>query len=362
MKILFLSGNLTDGGAQRVISVASSYLADKGHDVTLLLYARNEKEYPLSENVKVVSLASAPDEYKKISEIKRIFMTRELIKKASPDVAIGFLEGGYGLFVSAFGMRFKKISSIRSNPRLLWTVKGLRATIDKMWFRFSDAIVVQTESQIALMKKSLRKKCVVIANPISDAALDRVKKSHEYDVCNNIVMAGRLATQKNYPLAIEAMRKVVDKYPSVTLSIYGEGFLRENLRKLIEENGLEDNVFLKGWSDNVPDTYAKSDLYVMSSNYEGMPNALMEAMAMGLPSISTDCETGPSDIITDGVNGFLVPVNDADSLSDRIIRIIEMTPEERKTMGEKAHNTIEEKFLSSKILSQWEDLFEGLLK
>ena len=83
---------------------------------------------------------------------------------------------------------------------------------------------------------------------------------------------------------------------------------------------------------------------------------------MGLPCVSTDCETGPSDIITDGENGFLVPVNDASAIADRIIKIIEMSPKERSIMGAKAHQTIEDKFLSSKILKKWEELFEGLIK
>ncbi len=362
MKILFISGNLTDGGAQRVISVASSYLADKGHDVTLLLYTRNEKEYPLSDKVKVISLAPSPEEYKKISEVKRIILTRKMIKKVSPQVAIGFLEGGYGLFISSFGMKFKKVASARINPRFIMEKKGLRASINRAWFKSADSIVLQTESQLDFMPDNMKSRCVVIANPISDEALKRVKGETEYENCKNIVMAGRLATQKDYPVMISAMKKVVAKHLDVTLSIFGKGPLEDNLQSMIDESGLSDNIFLKGWTNNTIDEYSKSDMYVMSSYFEGMPNALMEAMAMGLPCVSTDCETGPSDIITDGENGFLVPIKDADTLSDRIIRIIEMSPDKRRMMGENAHNTIKEKFLSSKILSQWEDLFEGLLK
>lgn len=362
MKILFMSGNLTDGGAQRVISVASSHLADKGHDITLLLYTRNEKEYPLSDKVKVISLASSPEEYKKISEIKRILLTRKMIKKVSPELAIGFLEGGYGLFISSIGMKFKKIASIRNLPSFVFEQKGIRSVINRMWFNSADAIVAQTKSQQELMPEKMKHKCSVISNPISDAALKRLKSPDEYSVCKNIVMAGRLAVQKNYPFVINAMKMVVQKYPSAVLSIYGKGPLEETLRGMIEENHLSDNIMLKGWTNNTLDEYSKSDMYVMSSSFEGMPNALMEAMATGLPCVSTDCETGPSDIINDGENGFLVPVDDVDALSEKIIRVIEMSPEERQIMGMNAHNTIKEKFLSSKILRQWEELFEGLLE
>ena len=144
MKILFLSGNLCDGGAQRVISVVASELAEKGHDVNLLLFSRNEKEYPLSEKVKIFSLADNFNDYQKISGLKRIIRVRRLLKQLKPEVAVGFLEGGYALYLSSFGLKLKKVSSARINPKHIIEQKGLRAFINKRWFKKSDAIVLQT--------------------------------------------------------------------------------------------------------------------------------------------------------------------------------------------------------------------------
>ncbi len=359
MKILFLSGNLCDGGAQRVISVVASYLAEQGNDVSVLLYSRNEKEYPLSPKVNVISIAPNYEEYSKISGLKRIKFIRKHLKSLKPDVAVGFLEGGYGLYLSSFGMKFKKIASIRNNPNHVFYEKGLRSIINKMWFCSADAIVVQTNKQLELMPKKMEKQSLVIANPISDVAINNLKREYS-DNCRKLVMAGRLNPQKNYPMVFEAINIVRKKYPDIQLDIFGKGNQESTLQELININGLTGNVKLCGWSQNTLEEYKNHDMYILSSNFEGMPNALMEAMAVGLPCISTDCDTGPSDLIQHGENGFLVPVGDSAMLADYIIKIIEMTSEQRKELGIKAHRMIKEKFNTEVIIQQWKKIFEKL--
>ncbi len=361
MKILFVSGNLTDGGAQRVIAVVSSKLADLGHDVELFLFARNKKEYPISEKVKVTSIADNFSEYKKISSIKRMFILRRFLKKERPDVAIGFLEGGYALYLASFGLKIKKIASMRIDPKKYWQIKGFRTKIKKFWFSSADSIVVQTTSQIENMPKKMRRKCVVIANPISDKALDAVT-IEKTDTCRKFVMAGRIEKQKNYEMAISALKMLIDKYPDISLDIYGKGSQAEDINSLIMENGLSDNIKLCGWTDDTVNTYINYDAYLLTSNYEGMPNALMEAMAVGLPSISTDCPTGPSELITDGNNGFLVPLGDAEALAQRMEMLMNMPKSERALIGSSAKNTMKEKFNSDVISKAWLKLFEDLKK
>lgn len=360
MKIVFLSGNLCDGGAQRVISVVASGLAEKGHDVSLLLFARNEKEYPISDKVKITAIRDSFAEYSQLSGFARIVFIRKYLKNLKPQVAIGFLEGGYGLFLASLGMRFVKIASARIDPKIILEKKGGRAELDKIWFRCADAVVVQTSRQKEHAKGAGWKNQTIIANPVSDAAL--AVKPHNYDCpCRRIVMAGRLAAQKNYPMALNAMKKVLEKYPDAQLDIFGKGNLEDSLRIAIREMGLEGSVRLKGWTQDTLGEYANGDIYVMSSNYEGMPNALMEAMAVGLLCVSTDCDTGPEDLIVDGENGYLVPVGDADALADRLIQIMGMTPQQRKVMGETARKTMAEKFNKETITRQWEALLHKLI-
>ena len=361
MKVLFASGNLCDGGAQRVISVVSSELAEKGHDITLLLYSRNEKEYPISEKVKIISLAENFNDYQKISGLKRIKLIRKILKQVKPEIAVGFLEGGYGLYLSSFGLRMKKVSSARINPKYIVEQKGLRAFINKRWFKKSNAIVLQTESQINFVPKSWEKKSVVIPNPVSVLALQTEIQNYN-DNCERIIMVGRLDDQKNYSMAIEAIRLVKEEYPNIKLDIFGKGNQEESLLKEIEEKGLADNISLKGWTQNAVQELCQYDLYLMTSNYEGMPNALMEAMAVGLPCISTDCETGPADLIEDGVNGYLVPVGDALALANRIKNVIKMSKEDREKMGCLARQNMQENYNNQAIASKWEELFERLIR
>lgn len=361
MKILFLSGNLCNGGAQRVISVVASQLAEQGNDVSLLLFSRNEKEYPISDKVNIVSISKNFQEYCSISFFSRLKFIRKYLKSSKPDVAIGFLEGGYGLYISSFGLKLKKVASARIDPTYLFKAKGLRAFLNKMWFCSADAIVLQTNSQLDHMPEKMRKQSVVIANPVSDDALTKPQIVHS-EKCRKIVMAGRLARQKNYPMVFEAVKIVREKYPDIKLDIFGKGSQEAELQNLIDTNGLADNIELCGWSQNTLEEYRNHDMYILSSDFEGMPNALMEAMAVGLPCISTDCDTGPSDLIEHEKNGFLVPVGDSAMLADYIIKIIEMTPEQRLTLGNNAHSTMRERFNSDYISQKWGILFEDIVR
>lgn len=361
MKILFVSGDLCDGGAQRVISVVANTLAEKGHEVTMFLFSRSEKEYELSSNIKLVALAESYAAFLKINPMLRIVKIRKILKEVSPDVAVGFLQGGYYMWASSFGMKFKKIGSTRVDPRLLIEKKGVGAEVNRMWFRHADAVVLQTDTQLEHVKDVNWKKKVVISNPVSDVAL--LTDAHDYSrPCETITMAGRLEIQKNYLMVLDVIEQLHVAFPDVKLCIFGEGSQKGNLEKEITNRKLEDIVSLKGWTANIVEEYEEADMYVLSSDYEGMPNALMEAMACGLPCVSTDCPTGPSSLIIDGENGFLVPVGDVQAMTDAVKRILLMTSAEREQMGTHAKDTIYKGYNKEVIAEKWEELFEELLK
>lgn len=361
MKILFVSGNLCNGGAQRVISVVASSLAEKGHEVFLYLFSRDKNEYQISSKVKISAMKESFEEYAKMSGALRIVLMRKYLKQIKPDVAVGFLEGGYGLFLSSLGMKFSKVASARVNPRLILAKRGIRAMINRLWFNCADALVLQTNSQKELVTDSMRKHSIVIANPVSDIALE--SKCNDYNLrCRKIVMAGRLEPQKNYSMALRAIKKVKMSYPDIKLDIFGKGKDAEKIQEEIYQLELSENVILHGWSANTIKEFQSHDVYMLTSNSEGMPNSLMEAMAVGLPCISTDCETGPSDLITDGVDGYLVPVNDSDMLASRLLKLIEMNHEERIAMGNRAHEKMKIMFHSNAIADKWEKLFCDLKK
>ena len=359
MKLAFIIGNMSNGGAQRVISIVTDGLARNGHDVHLLLFNRCKEEYYINPDVKVTSLKDSFEEYSKLGFLNRISAIRKMLKTISPDVAVGFTEGGYALFLSSFGMKFPKVASARISPHFILAEKGLRAFINKLWFKSADAVVLQTKSQEKFVPNKLWKNMVIIPNPINEKALASADASLRKE-CKNLIMVGRLDKQKNYIMAFKALNEVKKKYPEIVLTVFGKGSEEEKLSEFIRLNNLEDSIILKGWSQDVIAEYGDKDLYLMTSDYEGMPNALMEAMACGLPSISTDCPTGPSDIIKNGENGFLVDVGDYEALAQKIIDVIEMPFEERQKIASAAQATMRSEYTVDIIVKQWQLLLERL--
>lgn len=361
MKILFVSGNLCNGGAQRVIAVISSGLANMGHDVSLVLYARNENEYKVSENIKIYSIANSYSDYCKISKFKRILKLRELVKNVNPDVAVGFLEGGYGLYLASIGLGFPKIASARIDPRLIIRNNSFRGHIDNFWFNHADAVVLQSESQLNGITNINWKRKTVIENPINDSVF--LYPEHDYDrECANIVMAGRLTEQKNYMMVLQAMKEVHRKWPKVKLNIFGKGDKKKELDEFIVNNGMKEYIFLRGWTNDTLQEFQNGDIFILSSNFEGMPNSLMEAMALGLPCIATDCPTGPSDLIDNGINGFLIPVGDVSALQNKISYLLGENANVRKIIGCSAKQKIFNSYNVEKICKKWENLFANIIK
>jgi GalNAc-alpha-(1->4)-GalNAc-alpha-(1->3)-diNAcBac-PP-undecaprenol alpha-1,4-N-acetyl-D-galactosaminyltransferase len=360
MKILFVSGNLCDGGAQRVIAVVASALAEKGHDVHLLLYSRNEKEYPISKLVQIESLANNYNEYTKLSSLERVFRIRKIIGLLKPDVGIGFLEGGYGLYISSMGLGLPKIASARIKPDVIMKAKGLRGKINRLWFSHADAVVLQNEEQAEQAPTKLWRNCTVIPNPVSPKALQAKPCIH--DAVKRIVMVGRLADQKNYEMIIDAMKIVHREYPDVVVDIFGKGNKEKALKEKIKVAGLSNTINLRGWTQNAIEEYADSDLYILTSDYEGMPNSLLEAMAVGIPCISTSCETGPKEMIDNGINGFLVPVKDVNALATCITDIIKMPKHIRESIGWNAKNTVKAKYTEQIIANKWEELLFSVVR
>ena len=174
----------------------------------------------------------------------------------------------------------------------------------------------------------------------------------------NIVSVGRLHEQKNQELLIRAFAKISDKVED-NLIIYGQGELREKIEKLIVELKMETRVKLGGIIENVPDAIIGSNLFVLSSNYEGSPNALLEAIALGIPAISTDCPCGgPKEIIEDGENGFLVPVGDVDAMAEKMLYVLKLSQEEINLISKKA-KTSAERYRPERVFQQWKNFLLG---
>ena len=230
---------------------------------------------------------------------------------------------------------------------------GISETMGIFVAKKYDQIVVLTNEDKEQNWKT-RDKVIVIPNPLT--------YSHSFvSTLNNktISAAGRLCHQKNYDLLIDSWLLVHHKYPDWHLNIWGDGPDRQRLRQKINNYNLDNSVFLKGYDNQILDKLATSSIFVLSSLYEGLPLVLLEAFSCGVPAVSTACPCGPKDIITEGKNGFLVPVGDKMALADRICRLIE-DPNLREQMGGSALETSKQ-FSMDSIIHRWMSLFEDLI-
>ena len=236
-------------------------------------------------------------------------------------------------------MKLKKIETVRNSP---WNedLGKVELLLWKMCFNRADGVIFQTQEQGEFFSEKIRKKSIILPNPVSKVCFD---KQREYQKkITNFVAVGRLASQKNYPLMIKAFGKAVQENDSLKLNIFGGGSEKDinTLNELIKSLNLENNVRLMGRSENIFDEILKKDAFIMSSDFEGMPNALMEAMALGTVCISTNCRTGPKDLIDDSENGFLVPVNGENALAAAILKVSELSYADQVQIGTNAKQKI----------------------
>lgn len=341
-KIILAVCQIAGGGAERVVSIWSAKLAEQGYDVSILVFGRQKNEYQLPSNVKVLSIVPCYDDFQKLSYFKRYLRFRKVLKENKPDVLISFLPTvQVWCSFASFGLKIRRIETIRNNP---WLDFSTNKFFRKLWlkcFNKADSIIVQTKEQIEFFKEKNKNKCRVIPNPVAKEFLASNSKQPNRKV-RSFVASGRISPQKNYPLMIESFKNAHKKYPDIKLDIFGKGDKNyvKKIEKIINEEELSDSINLRGYSNNLAEEYLNADAFLMTSDYEGLPNSLIEAMASKLICISTDCKTGPKDLIDDGVSGFLAKTGDAKSICDCIISAINLSPTQIENMGNNARKKI----------------------
>ena len=225
MKIFFTIPHLAEGGAERVVSLLANYLAEKGHHVIIILLSSNRCSYNLESKVSLIYAGHSA----KGGFLKRLFWLRNYVKKEHPDIVISFLIKAYCFTLLALlGVNVCKIVSERVDPR--FTKPWFWRVIRRILLPTASHLVVQTEEIKAYYGKNIRKKTSVIFNPVSSEVF---RQNYLVERKKIIVTAGRLCPQKNHQMLIEAFRRIADKFPDYQLYIYGEGFLRGNLLKII---------------------------------------------------------------------------------------------------------------------------------
>lgn len=353
MKIEFFVGEFSEGGAERVISILANELTSRGHEVAILKYFNSINYYKTDGRVRIYSLEELTGTKSKFKNIS--YLHRHL--KNFDGVFVSFLAPFNILaLIANMGNKTPIVVADRNDPSRLPGNKCLRSLRDYL-YRFADRIIVQTNKNKVYFSGKVQKKTEVIFNPLILNGMEGkalgVKKS------KTIINIGRLEPQKNQDMLIEVFKKFREIHPEYKLVIYGEGSYRKNLEDKINELKLNESVTLPGNVKDIFDKLCECEFFVLSSNYEGMPNALIEAMGLGVPVISTKV-SGSTDLVQDGINGLLVDVNDADGLYESMIKLAE-SEELRRNLSLEAVEIVS--VLNSRnICDRWEKTISDVLR
>lgn len=357
-KIAFYIGSLTKGGAERVITGLAEYFYAKGYQVWMITKFRADIEYTLSEGItRVIADLTKEEEKGRISNFfNRTLKLRKIIKDIHPDVVVSFIgKSNLRAIAATRGMGIPAVVSVRSNPaREIGS--GWRRLFTFFMFGMAEGIVLQTTEAQAFFPKFIQKKTIVLQNSLNP---EFIRPAYNGEKRKDIVSVGRIDTNKNQKMLIEAFAPLAKDFPDWNIVLYGDGEARISLEEQVKVLGLEERVLFKGVQTDIADKIEGSSIFVLSSKQEGMPNALIEAMVLGLAVISTDCPCGgPRDLIVPEENGLLVPVDDTMALTVALKRLMS-DDELRDTISHNAAR-LKDKVLPENINAQWEDYLKKI--
>lgn len=359
-KVAFVISTLASGGSERVMSELVNFAAGKNIEVYLILLSSDICEYEIDDRVKIIPLCNRINKYGRfLSQWKRFSLLREELKTLKPDIMLSFLYtiNLYTILAGQF-LDIPIIISERNDPKRSPKSK-VKQVARRVIYPFANGYIFQTDEVKEYFSYKIQEKSCVISNPVKG----NLPYADRTNVTKDIYAIGRLEEQKNYPLMISAFKIIQMKHPDYKLHIFGRGFgsgALIKLKKLSADYGLDSSVVFEGIANDLHERMKSGTMYVLSSDFEGMPNALMEAMAIGMPCISTDCPAGgPRQLITDQENGLLVPVGDVEALAEAMEKIISDEAFADR-IAEKAKG-VRERYSLDKIGSEYLDYLESFV-
>lgn len=354
--IALVTHSLGAGGAERVIVQLLNNFAKNKVKCTLIKLYDYPDYYEIDNSVEVYTIYCKSSKSKIIDRINRYWKLRKKVIGINPDVVLSIPEiVGIYVIASLIGTKFPVVVSERNNP---WVIPHNRISrfLRPLLYSISSGVICQTNTAKSFFSKKIQNKCVVLPNPLD---LQRIPDPHCGKRRKMVVGAGRLEEQKNFFLLIRAFEQFIQSYPDYKLVIYGEGNLRNEIEEYASKKLPNDSFHFPGNNSDLLNSIKDAEMFVLSSNYEGVPNVLIEAMALGMPVISTDCPPGgPAELIRNGENGYLVPVNDDLAMLNSMLKIVQ-NPECSTQMGNNA-TLVKEKYEAQAISGLWLQYLTGV--
>lgn len=360
--ILILISSLQAGGAERVASMLANYWSERAHSITIVLLASEgcEKFYAINEAIEIVNLDVLKDSTSTWQALQnnvlRIKAIRMAVKNYQPDIVLSLVvETNILAILSTLGVKIPLIVAEHADPHL--------APQGKLWQKLRDILYPRAKAVVLLddyftqfYSRSIQKKCVVIPNPVK-ACIQKNDMNAEPQ--NNdkiqIIAVGRFIKEKRFDRLLKAFSKVHLKHPNTQLTLLGDGETRPQIEEIIEALGLQKSVVMTGIVSDPEQYLSKSDIFVLTSDSEGFPMVLCEAMSCGLSVVSTEYHAGANTTIQSGVDGFVVEKEDLNSLVDKINLLVE-DKARRQDMGKRAKQSMQRYSIQS-VDKKWQTLF-----
>ena len=348
--IALVIATMNGGGAQRVMADLANHWSQCGHRVSLITLSGPQQRdtYPLDKRIERRHLNVSAGSLGAIGACVRL---RRLLRKLDPHAVVSFIDSTNVLSILATrGLRARVVVSERTDPAVNPTVTRVWRFLRRLTYRFADSVVAQTTPAAAWLREHCSVVPVVIPNAIRDLHPPGEPRR------TLIVAAGRLDWHKGFDVVLRAFATGVASFPEWRLAILGTGPQEAALVALSQELGIESKVEFAGDSRNIEEWFSRAAILVHASRFEGFPNVILEAMALGAAVVATDCRSGPADIIQDGINGRLVPVDDSAAVADAVAGLI-ADPKTRNRLAEEAQR-VRERYAMRRISQQWNLLLD----
>jgi len=366
MRILLTIPRLKYSGAPKMLAWIANQMAKKGHEVHLVTFFSEEQARVLEDSINVHSLKITQSTSRlarnTMGMLKTVYRLHKTVKQIKPDIVVSFLDSvGYVyLPIGYFFTKAKYVVSERVDP---YSYRGKSSKIRFSLMKYAHSAVFQTEGAQKFFEKTYPKiynNSTVIPNPVvvNETVREMQGRIPSYDEREKrIVTVGRLSLrQKRQDVLLEAFKMFHEKHPDYKLEIYGDGEDGGRIGAMIDEMGMSDIVSLAGRTNEVEKAIFNAAAFVLTSDFEGIPNALIEAMSIGVPSVSTDCSPGGASLlINDGENGFVVPCSDAKAIAEKLSIVV--CDAEISDRFSKNSPAITDKFSEDEIADNWEKYF-----
>ena len=388
-------GSLQKGGAEHVMVNLAEYFWSRGYHVTLVTTYISDNEYEVPHAAwKVVDkdqeetdsiLATVVDKPGEVRDValhggleggidrifsaiddsglgrvkafkKRFDTLKDIWKEIKPDLILSFIgKNNIMAIMTAKSLKIPVVVSVRAKFEMEYPSKSMMLAM-KYTFPKAAGIVLQSRGAATQLPDRLKRKVVVLPNSINP---DFIRDLYQGERDKTIVTVGRIDENKNHKLIIDSFDMIKNDHPDYTLEIYGDGPDRDKLTKYVEEKGLEDKIIFKGSVPDVADRIQTSGMFILASDMEGLPNALIEAMSLGLPCITTDCMYDTSELIQNNINGIVIPKGDITSMAVAMKKLMEDS-EFAKKIGDEASN-IKKEVAPDVINRKWEAYFQNVM-